>query len=65
MGMPSLWHRRQALMLAGQLPENPEDARMVILAVTELLETFLAKGGDQTSQTAATTLSKVLPFLVG
>jgi hypothetical protein len=37
------WHRRQAMMLAAQLPENLADAKLIIEAVEELLDTFLAK----------------------
>ena len=43
MGMPLAWHRRHALTLAGQLPENIEDARLVLEAVSELVEDFLSK----------------------
>lgn len=58
MGMPQIWHRRQAMVLAGQLPENPDDALLVLQAMHELLETFL-----NVSQVApAATASNVLPF---
>lgn len=57
MGMPSGWHRRQALMLASQLPENLADAQLVMQAVTELLDTFLAKAPLEESRP-----SNVLPF---
>ncbi|SHH62732.1 hypothetical protein [Bradyrhizobium erythrophlei] len=40
------WHRRHALMLASQLPENSADARLVIQAVTELLDTFMTDTAD-------------------
>jgi hypothetical protein len=30
MGIPQTWHRRQAMMLASQLPENSTDARLII-----------------------------------
>ncbi len=53
------WHRRHALMLASQLPENTADARLVIQAVTELLDTFMA----DTANTADTDRpSNVVPF---
>ena len=42
MGMPQNWHRRQAMVLAGQLPENTSDALLVLQAVKELVETFLS-----------------------
>ncbi len=45
-------------MLASQLPENPADAKLVIEAVTELLETFLAApAADEPKKP-----SNVLPF---
>jgi hypothetical protein len=49
------WHRRHALMLASQLPENSADARLVIQAVTGLLDTFMADAAD-------TGPSNVVPF---
>lgn len=59
MGMPLAWHRRQAMLLASQLPENPDDAHLVVQAITELLETFLAQGpADQAARP-----SNVLPFV--
>jgi hypothetical protein len=51
------WHRRQALMLATQLPENSADARLVIQAVTELLDTFMTEPAD-----IADRPSNVVPF---
>jgi hypothetical protein len=35
------WHRRHALMLAGQLPDGRDDALAVLDCVRELVETFL------------------------
>ena len=35
------WHRRQALMLASQLPGNPPDALAVIECVTQLATVLL------------------------
>jgi hypothetical protein len=35
------WHRRQAMMLASQLPENPADALAILDCVKELVVTFL------------------------
>jgi hypothetical protein len=58
MGIPAAWHRRQALMLASQLPEKTEDARMVLQALEELLETFLIREGEDSTPRAA----NVLPF---
>lgn len=41
MGVPQGWHRRQAITLASQLPDNPADALLVLQAARELVETFL------------------------
>ena len=60
MGMPLAWHRKQALLLASQLPDNINDAKLVLQAVTELLETFIATAPDITERA-----SNVLPFLSG
>ncbi len=35
------WHRRHAIMLAGQLPENTQDALAVLEAYRELVERFI------------------------
>jgi hypothetical protein len=47
----SEWHRRLALGLSAQLPDNAEDARAVLDCVAELVETFLyprpAAGADE------------------
>lgn len=37
------WHRRHAVMLASQLPEDTTDAKLVLQAVQELVETFLVQ----------------------
>ncbi len=58
MGMPLAWHRRHALLLASQLPDNLSDAKLVIEAVTELLETFMASASAQEPDRP----SNVLPF---
>jgi hypothetical protein len=48
MGMEKGWHRRHAIQIAASLPEDDEDARIVLKLVAELLNTFLArKSGDQ------------------
>ena len=41
------WHRRQAITLASQLPDNPADALMVLQAARELVETFLQSDTQQ------------------
>lgn len=58
MGMPLIWHRRHALAIAGQLPENTADALLVLQAVRELVDTFLSKSPDAEGPRAA----NVLPF---
>lgn len=61
MGMPLAWHRRHALLIASQLPDNQDDALLVVEAVKELLETFMAKGPAEEPARA----SNVLPFATG
>ena len=41
------WHRRHAIQLAASLPENIDDARIVLRLAQELLDGFLAKPADQ------------------
>jgi hypothetical protein len=38
---PLQWHRRHAITLAGQLPDNPDDMILVIAALQELVDKFL------------------------
>ncbi len=59
--MPLTWHKRHALLLASQLPEDQGDAQMVVQALKELLETFLAESGPDIAELA----SNVLPFATG
>lgn len=61
MGIPLLWHRRHAIMLAGQLPENLADAELVLQAVQELVETFLK--GERPEEPKRP--DNVLPFAAG
>jgi hypothetical protein len=37
------WHRRHAVQLAAQLPENGEDALIVLRAATRLVTGYLAE----------------------
>jgi hypothetical protein len=39
--MAENWHKRQALQLACQLPENAEDARAILREVQDLVDTWL------------------------
>jgi hypothetical protein len=61
MGMPLGWHKRQAVMLAAQLPEDMKDARLVLEAVAELLDTFLQDRAHDEPELS----SNVLPFASG
>lgn len=49
------WHRRHALQIAAQLPEDHDDALAVVSLVQELVDGFLAPGepaepGDSAGQ---------------
>lgn len=59
--MPQAWHRRQALLIGAQLPENPADARLVLEALSELLDTFMAEVPIKEHPRA----KNVLPFVSG
>ena len=59
MGKPLAWHKRHALTIAGQLPENIEDARLVLQAMQELVENFLNDGQEPEQERRA---ANVLPF---
>jgi hypothetical protein len=37
------WHRRQAIMLASQLPEGHEDIMIVLRLMSQLVNDFLAE----------------------
>jgi hypothetical protein len=50
------WHRRQAVVLASQLPDSIEDARIVVRLTQELLEGFLAPP-EQPARLLATVVS--------
>ena len=58
MGMPLNWHRRQAMVIAGQLPESTEDALLILEAVHELVDCYLSKSPEQPRAVAG----NVLPF---
>ncbi|UQD96126.1 hypothetical protein [Bradyrhizobium japonicum] len=45
------WHRRHAVMLASQLPEETEDALIVLRLATQLVTGFLAE--DEPAKKAA------------
>lgn len=58
--MPLTWHRRQAMVIAGQLPENQEDAQLIMECVQELVENYLSKSAGEPARKTGT--SNVLPF---
>lgn len=55
------WHRRHALLIASQLPDDPQEARLVMEALSEVFEQFLAQGLDELSEK----IGNVLPFASG
>ena len=50
MSLPQAWHRRQALLLASQLPDNVDDARKIAEACLEIVEKFLERGNEPENQ---------------
>jgi hypothetical protein len=61
MGMPLQWHRRQAIVLASQLPDNTADAVLVVLALKELVDQFLV-ANDMSVDCAGKLGANILPF---
>lgn len=55
------WHRRHALLIASQLPDDPQEARLVMEALGEIFERFLVHGLDETPEKN----NNVLPFASG
>jgi hypothetical protein len=41
MKLMETWHRRQALLLVAQLPEAVEDAKLVLMAMQDLVDNYL------------------------
>lgn len=56
--IPQTWHLKQAMSLAGQLPDNQDDARIILEQMGVLLETYLSKSGPSETLRA----SNILPF---
>jgi hypothetical protein len=50
------WRRRQALMLASQLPDNPADALAILDLVRELVVSFLQGGAPKPAKAPVVTL---------
>jgi hypothetical protein len=59
MGMPQNWHRRQAIIITGQLPDSVADALLVLQAAKELVETFLSAHDEEPIERP----HNVLPFI--
>lgn len=54
------WHRRQAIQIASQLPEDNEDALAILAYSKELVEVFLGTQRDDNLRGTA----RLLPFPV-
>ena len=50
-------HKKQALHLAAQLPDDPEEARMVLAALQALMDAYIDR-----LPTIADAVSNILPF---
>jgi hypothetical protein len=50
------WHRRHALMIASQLPEDHNDALAVLCAAIDLVQGFLAGEQDKPAKKPALTV---------
>jgi hypothetical protein len=57
------WHRRQAFMLASQLPESPADALAVLECVREPVVTFLQSDAPEPTKATVVTLVRDCPDL--
>jgi hypothetical protein len=57
------WHRRQAVMLASQLPEGPHDALAVLDCVREIVVTFLHVDRPAPAKAPVVTLIRSRPDL--
>jgi hypothetical protein len=50
------WHRRQAMMLASQLPETRDDTLAILECVRELVTTFLQSDTPEPAKATIVTL---------
>jgi hypothetical protein len=57
------WHRRQAVMLASQSPEGPDDALAVLDCVREIVVTFLHVDTPEPAKAPVVTLVRPRPDL--
>lgn len=60
MGTTLQWHRRHAITLVGQLPENTDDALLVLQEARNLVESFLIGVPEEAEDKARA--ANVLPF---
>ena len=58
------WHRRHAVMLAGQLPEKAEDSLIILRLATQIVTDFLAEPEEQPAK-ASVTMLRAVPDLTG
>lgn len=58
MGTPLAWHKRHALTIASQLPENPADALLILEAAKKIVEVFMSSEEEDRPRRA----TNVLPF---
>lgn len=61
MRMTLQWHRRHAISIASQLPENPEDALLVLEEARLLVESYLVGIPEQEPESPGRA-PNVLPF---
>ena len=57
--MSENWHKRHALQLASQLPDNASDVNAVIRELQHLVDTWLHIGPEPTK--ASVTVLRVMP----
>lgn len=58
-----VWHRKQAAALATQLPDNKEDARIVLQLTKRMVEEFLYEPeGDSSQARLERPAARVLAF---
>jgi hypothetical protein len=46
------WHRRHALYVASHLPDNPDDARIVLKLLGDLVDNFIADESEPKTERA-------------
>ncbi len=58
-GTPLSWHRRVAMTLASQMPEESADAQLVMIALQDLMDNFMGKAPQEEQPQKS---GNVLPF---